>query len=174
MANASVTLEAILEAPEPEAVVRWARDGVEVGISTEGPVHAFAMRLPAEGTARITATAVDRVGNAGEAQVLELRVGPNERPTLSMARTEPPTGPLETGRRFGFSLVARDDATVSSIRVEGKGAHAFVRELRLPPNGVATNVVLLLPEMTPAGLMVRPAGRPLALKLVGLLVAVIV
>ncbi|MCC6232403.1 MAG: carboxypeptidase regulatory-like domain-containing protein, partial [Verrucomicrobiales bacterium] len=145
VAKATVTVEALMDPPDPDAVVRWSRNGVALGISTNGPQHTFAVRLPAEGTVRITAVGVDRAGNAGEARVLELRVGPNDRPTVELARIEPLTGPLETGRRFGFSVLARDDATVSAVRLEGKGALSFTRTLFAPPNGVATPLVMEFP-----------------------------
>ncbi len=151
VANATVMVEALLESSETDAVVRWSRNGTELGVATDGPVYSFAVRLPAEGSVRLLATGVDRAGNPGEAAVLELRVGPNERPVVELMRVEPPSGPLETGRRFGFAVLARDDATVAAVRVELRGAVTATRELFLPPNGVATNLVFDFPSAALAG-----------------------
>ncbi len=145
VANATVTLEAQLEQPEPGAVVRFARNGVDVGIATEGPTFRWPIRLPADGTVRLTAIGLDIGGNPGEAAVLELRVGPNERPSVTLTRLEPPTGPLETGRRFSFAAIPRDDATVAALRITATGALTLTRELFTPPNGTPTSLLFELP-----------------------------
>ena len=145
VANATVTLEALLERPEPGAVVRFARNGVDVGIATEGPTYRWPVRLPANGTVRLTAIGLDIGGNPGEVAVLELRVGPNDRPTLTLTRLEPPSGPLETGRRFSFAATARDDATVAALRLTARGALSLTREIFNLPNGTATNLLFELP-----------------------------
>ena len=86
---------------------------------------------------------------------LELVVGPNERPTLTLTRTEPPTGPVETGRRFGFAATARDDATLAALRVSVSGGLEGVTNIFHPPNGTLTNLVFALP----AGFVAGPTLR---------------
>lgn len=163
VANATVTLEAVLERAEPEAVVRFARGGHDLGIafaltnatantnSEAGRIYRWPVRLPAEGLVRLSAIGLDRSGNAGEPATLELRVGPNERPSVSLARVEPPTGPLETGRRFSFAVTARDDATLAALRLTARGSLEFTREITAPPNGTPTNLLFDLPTDFVAG-----------------------
>ncbi|MGE3309454.1 MAG: Ig-like domain-containing protein [Limisphaerales bacterium] len=145
VANATVTLEAILDPPEPGAVVRFIRNGSDLGIATEGPVFRWPVRLPAQGTVRISALALDIAGNPGEAAVLELAVGPNQRPIVTLARIEPPFGPLETGRRFSFSANPSDDASLAALRITALGALELTREIFSPSNGVPTPLVFELP-----------------------------
>lgn len=145
VANATVTLEAQLDPPEPGAVVRFARNGVDVGIATEGPTFRWPVRLPPEGTVRLTAIGLDIAGNPGEAAILELRVGPNERPSVTLTRLEPPTGPLETGRRFSFAATPHDDATIAALRITATGALTLTRDIFNPPNGTATPLLFELP-----------------------------
>ncbi|MBL9126558.1 MAG: Ig-like domain-containing protein, partial [Verrucomicrobiales bacterium] len=151
VANATVTVEAHLERPEPDAVVRFRRNGIDLGIASEGPVFRWAVRLPAEGNVRLAAVALDVVGNPGEAALLELRVGPNDRPTVDLARVEPAFGPLETGRRFSFAATPSDDATVTRLRVVSSDGFAETREVHSPPNGVPTPFVFELPADFVAG-----------------------
>jgi len=151
VANATVTVEALLASPETGAIVRFARNGTDLGIATEGPTFRWPARLPAEGTVRLSATALDIGGNPGETAILELRVGPNERPTVFLTRLEPPSGPLETGRRFSFAATPSDDATVSALRITASGALSLTREVFLPPNGKPTSFLFDLPLSFVAG-----------------------
>ncbi len=151
VANATVTLEAVLDPHEPGAVVRFARNGADLGIATTGPVFRWPARLPAEGTVRLTAIALDIAGNPGEAVVLELGVGPNQRPVVTLARLEPPSGPLETGRRFSFAANPSDDATLAALRITARGALELTREVFSPVNGAPTPHVFELPAEFVAG-----------------------
>lgn len=153
VANATVTVEAVLERAESGAVVRFARQGNDLGIAAESVagVYRWPVRLPGNGSVRISATAVDLAGNPGEPVSLELSVVPNQRPSVTLTRLEPPTGPLETGRRFSFAVVARDDATVAAVQITARGALTWSQSLMNPPNGVVTNLLFELPKDFEAG-----------------------
>lgn len=150
VANATVTVEAVLADPEPGVVVRFARAGQELGLAPDGPPFRFAVRLPSEGRVRLGATAVDRAGNAGETAGLEFDVTSNDRPTLVLQRIEPAEGALPTGHRFSFAAIARDDATVALVRVTASEPIPTQRDLVRPTNGVPIPVVFELPSDTTA------------------------
>ncbi len=133
VAGATVLLEAGLVRLEPNAGIRFRREGVDVGVVFGGPIFRLPVRLPSSGRVQFGAIGIDRLGNPGEERLLTLAVVGNDPPTLQLARGPGESGPVRTGRRFSIVPDARDDATVARVLLEISGALSQQLELTTPP-----------------------------------------
>lgn len=147
VAGATVLVEAVLDSTEPNAAVRFKLDGVEVGVALTGPVFRWPVRLPASGTAVISATGLDARGNSGTEAELILPLVANDAPSVVLRRGPLESGPVRTGRSFSVVVVATDDARVAGTVLTVTGVLTNRWELA----GGTNTVVVTLPADAVAG-----------------------
>ncbi len=120
VAGATLSIEALLESPEPGVSVRFTQDFAPVGSTTLVP-YRREVKLPATGSTTVRAIATDQYGNDGPFAELVIAVQTNQPPTVAFSRVTPASGPAPSGSIVMVDVSALDDSGVGELKAIAAG-----------------------------------------------------
>jgi hypothetical protein len=119
--GATVLIEAVLASAEIGVRYRLSADAIVVGTSLLDSLE-VPVTLPVEGEVTLRGIAIDRFGNEGPLTAFTVKVQPNQPPTITMSRINPPSGAVATNGSFSIRVSATDDAGVAELKAAIVGA----------------------------------------------------